>query len=572
MGLESYHYTCKKRKVSLKNIFGGLQHMISKTIGQILDTTAKRFPDNDALVYIDRNLRLTYKEFKKEVETLAKSLLALGINKGDHIAIWAYNIPEWVLLQFASAKIGAILVTVNTYYKSHELNYLLKQSDATTLFLVEGFKDVNYLEKINTVIPNLKQSKPGTLTSEKLPFLKNIILISEDEYPGMFQFKDLYKLAKTISDDELKEREEQLDVHDVINMQYTSGTTGFPKGVMLSHYNIVNNAYYVGETMGLTEKDRLCIPVPFFHCFGCVLSTLNCVVHGAAMIPIEIFDAEKVLQAVSEEQCTAIQGVPTMFIAELRHPHFLEYDCSSLRTGIMAGASCPVEVMVEAMEKMNLREITICYGLTETSPVLTQTHRTDPLLKRVETVGKPLPGVEVKIIDPETGKEQPMNKAGELIARGFGVMKGYYKMPDKTTEVIRDGWLHTKDLAVKDESGYFSIHGRIDDMIIRGGENVYPREIEEFLYTHKKIKDVAVVGVPSEKYGEEVCAFISLMEGTNITKDKIRRYCEDGISRFKIPKYIFFTDEFPMTASGKIRKIELKDIAKQQLGINKRNN
>jgi fatty-acyl-CoA synthase len=539
--------------------------MITKTMGDILDETVLNYPDNDALVYVERNLRYTYKEFKDRCDEAAKGLMALGIQRGDHVAIWAYNIPEWVILQFATAKIGAVLVTVNTYYKSHELEYLLKQSDTKALFLIQEFKDVNYIEHLYKILPQLKESKPGTLNSEKLPSLEHIIFLGEDTYPGMYRFKDIVTMGKNISNKDLQTRQQSLDPHDVINMQYTSGTTGFPKGVMLTHYNIVNNAYYVGEIMGLTEFDRLCIPVPFFHCFGCVLSTLNCVVHGSTMVPIEIYDAEKVLQAIEQEKCTALQGVPTMFIAELRHPQFRNYNLSTLRTGIMAGASCPIEVMVDAMSKMNLREITICYGLTEASPVLTQTRRNDPVHKRVETVGKALPGVEVKIIDPETGEELPDNEPGELVARGYGIMKGYYKMPEKTAEAVENGWLHTKDLAVKDKDGYFSIKGRIDDMIIRGGENVYPREIEEYLYTNVKIHDVAIVGVPSGKYGEEVCAFIILADGEEASEEEIREFCKEGISRFKIPKYIIFKEEFPMTASGKIRKVDLREMAIQHL-------
>jgi len=541
--------------------------MIEKTIGQVLNETVSQFPDNDALVYVERDLRYTYKEFKKACDEIAKGLMALGIKRGDHIAVWSYNVPEWVLLQYASASIGAVLVTVNTYYKSHELKYLLQQSDSTTLFLVDGFKDVDYIKQVNTILPELREAKPGKLESETFPYLKNIIYIGDDEQKGMFQFKDLVELGQTISDETLEKRLNSLDPHDVINMQYTSGTTGFPKGVMLTHYNIVNNAFYVGENMGMTEVDKMCIPVPFFHCFGCVLSTLNCVTHASTMVPIEIFNPETVLKAVEQEKCTALQGVPTMFIAELKHPKFKEYDVSSLRTGIMAGASCPIEVMVDAMSKMNLQQITICYGLTETSPVLTQTRRDDPVNKRVETVGKPLHGVKVRIVDPATGKELPPGKPGELVASGYGVMKGYYKMPEKTDETVRDGWLHTKDLAVEDEDGYFSIIGRIDDMIIRGGENVYPREIEEYLYTNEKIHDVAVVGVPSQKYGEEVCAFIKLKNSYKATEDEIKEYCKEGISRFKIPKYVVFTDEFPMTASGKIRKIELREIAKDRLQL-----
>jgi len=544
---------------------GYVSHMITKTIGDILDETAANYTKQDALVYIERNLRYTYQEFKQHCDEVAKGLMDLGIKRGDHIAIWAYNIPEWVVLQFATAKIGAVLITVNTYYKSHELEYLLKQSDTKALFLVKGFKDVNYVEHLNRILPELKNTQPRTLNSEKLPFLKHIIFIGNENQPGMLPFNDIIKRGKNVSDEDLQNRQQSLDPHDVINMQYTSGTTGFPKGVMLTHYNIINNAYNVGEIMGLTEFDRLCIPVPFFHCFGCVLSTLNCVVHGSTMVPIEIYNAENVLQAIEQEKCTALQGVPTMFIAELRHPNFKKYNLSTLRTGIMAGASCPIEVMVDTMSKMNLREITICYGLTEASPVLTQTRRYDPVQKRVETVGKALPGVEVKIVNPETGEDLPDNEPGELIARGYGIMKGYYKMPEKTAEAIEDGWLHTKDLAVKDEDGYFSIKGRIDDMIIRGGENVYPREIEEYLYTNVKIHEVAIVGVPSEKYGEEVCAFVILADGEDSSEEEIKEFCKEGISRFKIPKYIIFKEDFPMTASGKIRKVDLREMAIEHL-------
>ena len=541
--------------------------MLNKTIGEVLDETAEKFPNNDALVYVNRNLRYTYKEFNEKCERIAKGLMALGIKRGDHIAVWAYNVPEWILLQYSSAKIGAVLVTVNTYYKSHELEYLLKQSDSTTLFLVSGFKDVDYIKIVNKVIPLLKDSEPGKISHPELTYLKNVVFIGKEKHPGMFNFEEIEEMGESISDKDFLERCSSLDPHDVINMQYTSGTTGFPKGVMLTHYNIVNNAYYVGNVMGMNENDRMCIPVPFFHCFGCVLSTLNCVTHGSAMIPIEMFKAEKILEAVEKEKCTALQGVPTMFIAELEHLDFAKYDMSSLRTGIMAGASCPIEVMVNAMSKMHLQEITICYGLTEASPVLTQTRRSDPVQKRVETVGKPLPEVEVKVVDPETGKELPANKPGELVARGYGIMKGYYKMPKQTDSVIRDGWLHTKDLATMDDDGYFSILGRIDDMIIRGGENVYPREIEEYLYTNDKIEDVSVIGIPSQKYGEEVAAFVKLKEGKKSSEEELKNFCKEGISRFKIPKYIFFTDEFPMTASGKIRKVELREIAKEKLNL-----
>ena len=541
--------------------------IISKTIGEILDETSSKYPENDALVYVDRGLRWSYAEFKDRCDQLASGLMALGIKRGDHIAVWAYNIPEWVLLQFASAKIGAILVTVNTYYKSHELEYLLKHSDATTIFMADGFKDVDYVKIVNSILPELAKNKPGKLNSKKLPYIKNVVFLGDQRYQGMYIFQDIFKLGESVSENDIKKRQQSLDPHDVINMQYTSGTTGFPKGVMLTHYNIVNNAYYVGETMGMMETDRLCIPVPFFHCFGCVMSTLNCVIHGSTMVPIEIFDAGKILQAIEKENCTALQGVPTMFIAELQHPDFNSFDLTSLRTGIMAGSSCPIELMINVMNKMNMREITICYGLTEASPVITQTCRNDPVGKRVETVGKALPNIDVKIVDPSTGEDLPPNEPGELISRGFNIMKGYFKMPKETKEVIRDGWLHTKDLATMDEEGYFSILGRIDDMILRGGENVYPREIEEFLFTHKKIKDVSVVGVPSAKYGEEVCAFVQLSNSPDVTEIDIQNFCKEGISRYKVPKYVIFVDDFPMTASGKIRKVDLRDIAQSKLKI-----
>jgi fatty-acyl-CoA synthase len=482
--------------------------MINKTIGEIFEETVKLFPDNDALVYINKNLNLSYYEFNEYCNNLAKGLMGIGIKRGDHIAVWAYNIPEWVFLQFASAKIGAVLVTVNTYYKSFELEYLLKQSDSKSLFLTSGFKDVDYIKMVYDILPDLVDYDNCIVNSDKFPLLKNVIFFGKKKHPGMINFDDLIMLGKNISDEELEKRKNSLSCNDTINMQYTSGTTGFPKGVMLTHYNIINNAYFVGKTMGLTYLDRMCIPVPFFHCFGCVLSTLNCVVHGSTMIPIEIFNSEDVLKTVDQERCTVLQGVPTMFISELNHPNFNNYDLSSLRTGIMAGSSCPIEVMLNTISKMHLKEITICYGLTETSPVITQTLRNDPIAKRVETVGKPLPNIQVKIIDPRSGKELPKNIPGELIAKGFSVMKGYYKMNEHTKEVIRDGWIHTKDLAKIDDEGFFCILGRIDDMIIRGGENVYPREIEEFLFTNEKIQDVSIVGVPSKKYGEEICAFI----------------------------------------------------------------
>ena len=535
--------------------------MIEKTIGEILDETAAKYPDNDALVYVD-GPRYTYREFKEIVEKVAKGLMAMGIKKGDHVAVWGYNVPEWVILQFATAKIGAVLITVNIYYKSAELEYLLKQSDAKALFLVEKFRDVNYVDTLYKVMPEIKEGKK----SEKFPYFEYAVFMGDKKFPGLMTFQEVIERGKEVSDEELKEVQSTLDCHDVVNMQYTSGTTGFPKGVMLTHYNIVNNAYWVGEYIGMTSNDRLCIPVPFFHCFGCVLGTLASVVHGVTMVPIEIFDAGKVLEAVDREKCTILYGVPTMFVRELNHPDFDKYDLSSLRTGIMAGAPCPMEVMKRVMTDMHAGEIAIAYGLTEASPVITMTKKDDPIEKRVETVGKPLPHIEVKIVEPGTLKEVPRNTPGELVAKGYNIMKGYYKMPEATAKAIENGWLHSKDLAKMDEDGYVYILGRVDDMIIRGGENVYPREIEEFLYTHPKIKEVQVVGVPHPEYGEEVAAFIQLKEGENATEEEIKEFCKQNIARYKVPKYIFFTSEWPMTASGKIQKYKLREIAKEKLG------
>jgi len=535
--------------------------MIEKTIGEIFDETVEKYPDNDALVYVE-GPRYTYREFKGIVDTVAKGLMHLGVKKGDHVAVWAYNVPEWVILQFATAKIGAVLVTVNINYKAAELEYLLKQSDSRYLFLVEGFRNVDYVETLYRIMPEAKEGRK----SEKFPFFERAVFLGKEKHPGLLNFQDIVDMGKEVSDEELRAVQDSLDCHDVVNMQYTSGTTGFPKGVMLTHYNIVNNAYWVGNYLDLGEKDRVCIPVPFFHCFGCVIGTLNSVIHGSTMVPVEVFDAGKVLRAVHEERCTALYGVPTMFVRELNHPDFARYDLTSLRTGVMAGAPCPIEVMKRVMEEMHMTEVTICYGLTEASPVLTQTKRDDPIDKRVETVGKALPHVEIKIVDPETNEELPPNTPGELIARGYGIMKGYYKMPEATEQTVREGWLHTKDLATMDEEGYIRILGRVDDMIIRGGENVYPREIEEFLYTHPKIKEIAVVGVPHPEYGEEVAAFVQLKEGVDATEDEIRQYCLDNIARYKVPKYFFFVDEYPMTASGKIQKFKLREIAKEKLG------
>jgi fatty-acyl-CoA synthase len=468
--------------------------LLKTTIGDALDRQAERFGERDALIHVDHGARYTYAEFRDECNRVAKGLITLGVEKGSHIGIWSTNYPEWVVAQFATAKIGAVLVTVNPSYRLYELEYLLKQSDTSTLMLIDSFKTSDYVGMINELIPELRDAPPGDLRSAKFPHLKRVIFIGQQRHAGMVMWDDLAQLGAGVTDDELARRQAACDPDDVINIQYTSGTTGFPKGAMLTHFNIVADASYIAQCMKLTEHDRLCIPVPFYHCFGCVLGTLCCVTRGAAMvIPAEYFDPLKTLAAVEQERCTALHGVPTMFIAELQHPKFDTFTFPELRTGIMAGSPCPIEVMKQVVERMGATEITIAYGQTEASPVITQTRTDDPIELRVSTVGRALPNVEVKIADIETGAEVPRGQQGELCTRGFIVMKGYYNMAEATAKAIdADGWLHTGDLATMDEQGYCNITGRLKDMIIRGGENVYPREIEEFLYTHPKIADVQV--------------------------------------------------------------------------------
>ena len=545
-----------------------MSQAITKPIGAMLDEIAERFPDNDALVYPERGLRYSYKQFNEICRQVAKGLLKLGIKKGDHVSIWAYNVPEWVILQFATPKIGAVLVTVNTAYKSSELEYVLNQSDSTTLFMVKSFKDTDYVKTLADVVPSIHDSEPGKLNHEKLPFLKNVIFIGDETPAGMLNFERIIQLGKEVSDEELAAVEATLDIHDTINMQYTSGTTGFPKGVMLTHYNLTNNGFQIGECMKFTDQDRLCIPVPFFHCFGCVLGTMVCVTHGSAMVPVELFDPLKVLQTIEAEKCTAVHGVPTMFIAELEHPEFSKFDLSSMRTGIMAGSVCPIEVMKRAVRDMHLTEITSVYGQTEASPGITQTRTEDPVELRVSTVGRALPEAEVKIIDIETGATLPPGKQGELCARGYMVMKGYYKMPEETAKVIdADNWLHTGDLAIMDENGYCKITGRIKQMIIRGGENIYPKEIEEFLYTHPKISDVQIYGVPDKKYGEQVMAAVILKKGMEMTEEEVKEFCRGKIANYKVPKFVKFVEGYPMTASGKIQKFKLREMAIKELHL-----
>lgn len=535
------------------------------TVGELLEEQVNLYPDQEAVIYPELNMRKTYSEFNEMVDKAAKGLMALGIKKDEHVAIWSDNKPEWLTSQFATGKMGAVLVTVNTNYQAKELEYLLKQSDATTLIMAESYKGTSYIDILKKVCPELSISVKGNLYSEKLPRLKNIIIIGETTYSFAYNWDEVLRNADKITDEELNLRQSSLNHDEVINMQYTSGTTGFPKGVMLTHYNIVNNGNQIADCMKLTNKDRLCIPVPFFHCFGCVLGVLAAVSKGATMVILEQFDAEKVLQAVDNEKCTALHGVPTMFIAELNHPSFNTYDLTHLRTGIMAGSTCPMEVMTKVMNEMGAKEITIAYGQTESSPVITQTRADDPIELKVGSVGKPHPNVEVRVVIPGTKQEQETGVPGELLTRGYHVMKGYYNNLSATKEAIDDeGWLHTGDLAVLYDNGYLEITGRMKDMIIRGGENVYPREIEEFLYQHPAILDVQVTGIPDEKYGEEIVAWVILKKGITTTVQDIKSFCKGNISHHKIPKYIQFVNEYPMTASGKIQKFKLKELAVKQ--------
>ncbi|WP_445678331.1 AMP-binding protein [Psychrobacillus sp. FSL H8-0510] len=539
-----------------------------KTVGEIVKEAARKFPDTEAYVYPEHGIRKTYKEFDKETDELAKAFIGMGIQKGEHVAIWSDNKREWLLSQFATGKMGAVLVTVNTNYQEKELEYLLQQSDATTLILCESFKGTSYLDIVRAICPEIIHSEKGNILSEKFPHFKRVIVMTDNEYKGMYSWAELLSHADKVSDDTLENALKSLHNEEVINIQYTSGTTGFPKGVMLSHKNVVNNGQLVGDYIYLTEKDRLCIPVPFFHCFGCVMGTIASVTHGTTMVIIEQFNPGKVLQIVQDEKCTALHGVPTMFIAELNHPDFKQFKLSTLRTGIMAGSICPIEVMKKVITDMGASEITIAYGQTESSPVITQTKTDDPIEKRVSSVGKPHPAVEVKIIDSLTGEDTPTGVPGELCTRGYLVMKGYYKNEQATkTAIDPNGWLHTGDIAVVDEEGYIDITGRIKDMVIRGGENIYPKEVEEFLYQHPKVQDVQVVGVPDPKYGEELMAWVILKSGEQITSDELKEYCKGKISYHKIPKYIEFIESYPMTASGKIQKFLLREMSKEKAKV-----
>lgn len=541
---------------------------ITDTLGSWMDKIAEKYPDHPAVIFNDMfEYRKTYKEFNDECNRIAKAFMALGIKKGSHVGIWATNYPQWLITLFASAKVGAVLVTVNTAYKIHEAEYLFNQSDIDTLVLCDGYKDVSYIDILYQLCPELKTSEKGKLNSKRFPFLKNIITIDEKTYDGMYNFRELYDIADTVSDEELLERQKEFDCHDVVNMQYTSGTTGFPKGVMLTHYNIINNGLTIGNCMKFSPEDRLCITVPLFHCFGLVLATMASITHASTMVLINYYSPLKVMKALQNERCTAVHGVPTMFIGMLEHPEFKNFKFY-LRTGIMAGSPCPIKTMQQVVDEMGMKEITIVYGQTEASPGCTQTTTDDTIERRINTVGRHFPGVETKIVDPETGKELGIGQIGEFCARGYNIMKGYYKMPEATAQVIdKDGWLHTGDLACVDEDGYYKITGRIKDMIIRGGENIYPKEIEDFIYTHPKVSDVQVIGVPSKAYGEEIMAVIIPKEGEEITEDEVKAYVKANMAKHKTPSYVMFVDEFPMNAAGKILKYRLREMAIESLSL-----
>jgi fatty-acyl-CoA synthase len=539
------------------------------TIGALFDRVALGAGDREAMVFPEHRVRWTYRELHGHVNRLAKGLMGLGVEPGKHVAVWATNWPEWVLLQLATAKIGAVLVTVNPAYRASELAYVLEQSETTTLFLIPEFRGAIYPELLAECCPEIRKAPPGRLSSRRFPHLKRVALIGGGRAPGMLAWSDVLAASAGVTDHLLRRREETVAPDDPVMIQYTSGTTGGPKGAELTHVNLVNNAIYAGECIRLGRHDRLCVPVPFYHCFGCVLGTLLTVSRGATMVvPAEHFDAEKTLAAVAAERCTVLHGVPTMFIAMLAHRRFADFDLRSLRTGIMGGAPCPVEVMQQVVQRMHAREMTIAYGQTEASPLITQTRTEDPIELRVSTVGRALPHVEVKIVDPETGTEMRRGVQGELCCRGYLVMRGYYRMPQATAAAIdREGWLHTGDLATMDERGYCRITGRIKDMVIRGGENVYPREVEELLYTHPHVRDVQVFGVPDARLGEELAAWIRLREDTTASAEEIRDFCRARIAHYKIPRYIRFVDEYPMTVTGKVQKFKMREAMTRELGL-----
>ncbi len=547
--------------------------LLGLTIGDQFDQTVENYPDNAALISRHQNIRLTYRELQEQVNQCAKGLLRLGVQKGQRVGIWSPNRAEWCVTQFATSKIGAILVNINPSYRLHELEYVLKQSSCSVVVISPAFKASNYTEMVQTLVPELQRSEPGKLKSEKLPELTTVIRMTPEHIPGMFTWDDLMAMGTEVSSEQFTARQREQEFDDPINIQYTSGTTGFPKGATLSHHNILNNGYFMTLLQNFSHEDKLCIPVPLYHCFGMVMGNLGCISHGATMIyPSEGFEPQSVLQTVQEEKCTALYGVPTMFIAELDHPDFSKYDLTSLRTGVMAGSPCPVEVMKKVQSLMHMREVEICYGMTETSPVSTQTRIGSPLEKQVGTVGQIHPHLEVKIVNPTTQQIVPIGATGELCTRGYSVMLSYWNNDEATTDAIdKARWMHTGDLATMDEEGYINIVGRIKDLIIRGGENVYPREIEEFLYTHPKISDVQVIGIPDEKYGEAIMAWVMLKPGVQATDEELREFCKGKIAHYKIPRYFKFVTAFPMTVTGKIQKYQMRQQSTEELGLQKVN-
>jgi len=554
-----------KQSVSTGVPWNNLPKTRDYTLGQLLDQTIVRCGPLDALVYADRDFRLTWYEFGIEVDRLACGLMALGVKRGEKIALWSTNVPHWIILMFASAKIGAVLLPLNMSYKSAEIDFALKQSDTENLFIINGYRDTDYVQTIYELIPELKEQPRGSLKSERFPFLKRVIFLGPEKHRGMYSLNEVLALAVQTPREDYLARQSEISCHDVVNMQYTSGTTGFPKGVQLTHSNIANDGFWIGACQNFSTRDRVCIPVPLFHCFGCVLGVMSCVNHGATMVLLEKYDPVTVMMSIEKERCTAVYGVPTMYIAMLDHPLFKKFDFSSLRTGIMSGTTCPIVRMQQCVDLMNMREITNPYGLTESGPVMTQTRYFETSIERkCNSIGQAMPGIEVAIISPDTGEICAINEPGEICCRGFNTMKGYYKMPEQTAKCIdANGWLHSGDIGHMDDQGYYFITGRLKDLIIRGGENISPKEVEDFIGRMPGVQDVQIVGVPSKKYGEQPGAFIIRMPGAEIGEGDVSDFCRNKISWFKIPKFIHFVDEFPMTASQKIQKYKLRELAAQ---------
>ncbi len=544
--------------------------LLGMTIGGMLDRTAGLFPDTEALVCLHQEIRWTYRELVDKVDEAARAFIAIGVERGDRVGIWAPNRYEWTVTQFATAKVGAILVNINPAYGLHELEYALNLAGVSVLVTADHFKASNYRQMLRELAPEIAQCAPGKLSAARISALRAVINLDPDPHEGMWTWNQFVGLAEGVSAEELRARAAQLQFDEAINIQFTSGTTGNPKGATLTHHNILNNGYFVGRSQRLSERDRLVIPVPLYHCFGMVMGNLGCITHGATMVyPSEGFEPVKVLQAVHDERATALYGVPTMFIAELAEPTFDEYDLSSLRTGIMAGAICPAEVMKKVHSRMHMREVQIAYGMTETSPVSTQTSILDPFEKQVTTVGRTQPHLETKIVDPASGQVLPRHEIGELCTRGYSVMLKYWDNEEQTREAIdAAGWMHTGDLATMDEDGYIQIVGRIKDMVIRGGENIYPKEIEEFLYTHPAIEEIQVTGIPDEKYGEELVAWVKFhTDAEPVTAEELQAFCKGRITHFKIPRHYKFVDAFPMTVTGKIQKFRMREISMRDLGL-----